>query len=233
MVAVIKAVMFDFSQTLLRCEPTGPWLDAGLARLGVDLPEPERAALAERLLVNGAMPGGPEPRRMSAEMQQLWDRRDLTAESHRAAYEGLTHLSGLPDPALARVLYDLHMEPEMWRAYPDTESTLEELRRRSIPVAVVSNIGWDMRPVFTHFGLDKLIDVFVLSYEHGVQKPDPALFQVALDALGRSGPETVMVGDDARKDGGATALGCVFHHVAPIPVDERPDALSAVLGLLG
>lgn len=230
---MITAVMFDFSQTLFRSESTGPWLDAGLARMGIELPVAERDALAGRLLENGAMPGGPEPRRLSEERQRLWDRRDLDAASHRAAYEGLTHASGIPDPALARVLYDRHMEPEAWRPYPDAEATLKDLRGRGVPVAVVSNIGWDMRPIFVHFGLDRLIDVFVLSYEHNVQKPDAALFQVALDALGRSGQETVMVGDNPRADGGATALGCTFHHVAPIPVDERPDALSAVLGMLG
>ena len=230
---MITAVMFDFSQTLFRCESAGPWLDAGLARMGLELPGPERDALVERLVVNGAMPGGPEPQRFSEESRRLWERRDLDAESHRAAYEGLTHASGIPDPALARVLYDRHMEPDAWRPYPDAEGTLKELRGRGVPVAVVSNIGWDMRPVFVHFGLDVLVDVFVLSYEHGVQKPDPALFQVALDALGKTGPETVMVGDNPRADGGARALGCDFLEVAPVPVEERPDALAAVLELLG
>jgi len=230
---VITAMMFDFSQTLFRSESTGPWLDAGLARMGLELPAAERDALVERLVDNGAMPGGPEPRRLSADVQRLWDRRDLDAESHRAAYEGLTHASRIPDPALARVLYDRHMEPEAWQPYPDAESTLKKLHGLGVPVAVVSNIGWDMRPVFERFGLDRLIQAFVLSYEHGVQKPDPALFQVALDALGRTGRETLMVGDNPRADGGATALGCTFHHVAPIPVGERPDALAAVLDMLG
>jgi HAD superfamily hydrolase (TIGR01509 family) len=233
MARVITGVMFDFSQTLFRSESTGPWLDAGLARMGLELPAAERDALAERLLENGAMPGGPEPRRLTAEQQAQWDRRDLDAESHRSAYEGLTHASDLPDPALARILYDRHMEPEAWRPYLDAEATLTELRGRGVPVAVVSNIGWDMRPIFERFGFDRLIDVFVLSYEHGVQKPDPALFRVALDALGMSGPQTVMVGDNPRADGGATALGCAFHHVAPIPIEERPDALAAVLAMLG
>lgn len=230
---MITAVLFDFSQTLFRSESTGPWLDAGLARMGLELSAAERAALVERLVENGAMPGGPEPRRLSEGLKRLWDRRDLDAASHRAAYEGLTHASGIPDPALARVLYDRHMEPEAWLPYPDAEATLQKLHGLGVPVAVVSNIGWDMRPVFVQFGLAELIQVFVLSYEHGVQKPDPALFQVALDALGRTGPETLMVGDNPHADGGATALGCAFHHVAPVPVGKRPDALAAVLGMLG
>jgi len=230
---VIKAVMFDFSQTLFRSESVGEWLDAGLRRLGLALGEPERSALEARLTETGAMPGGPEPQRMPQDLVGPWGRRDLIAADHRAAYEGLAVAAQLPDPRLARVLYDRHMEPEAWLAFPDTVPTLRELRRRGVPVAVVSNIGWDLRPVFARFGADDLVDVFVLSYEHEVQKPDPALFQVALDALGVAGEQAVMVGDNPRADGGAKALGCEFLHVPPVPVDERPDALAAVLGLLG
>lgn len=179
------------------------------------------------------MPGGPAPRRMPPELEGLWARRDLEAADHRAAYEGLAVAAGLPDPGLARVLYDRHMLPEAWHAFADTVSTLRELRRRGVPVAVVSNIGWDPRPVFARYGARELVDVFVLSYEHGVQKPDPALFRVALDALGVAGEQALMVGDNVPADGGARVLGCGFHHVAPVPVEERPDALAAVLGLLG
>lgn len=229
---MITAVMFDFSQTLFRSESTSPWLDAGLARMGLELPEPERAALVERLLETGAMPGGPEPRRLPQDLRELWELRDLDEASHRAVYQGLAAAADLPDPALAEVLYDRHMEPAAWRPFPDAEATLKELRRRGVPVAVVSNIGWDPRPLFVHFGLDELIGVYVLSYEHGAIKPDPALFEIALNALGRAGAQTLMVGDNPSADGGATALGCAFHHVSPVPVDERPDALAAVLAML-
>jgi putative hydrolase of the HAD superfamily len=234
MIGVTKAVMFDFSQTLFRSEETGDWLDAGLRRFGLALPGPERDALEARLVETGAMPGGPEPRRMPPGLVGAWEERDLDAARHRGAYEGLAAAAGLPDPALARVLYDRHMEPEAWRAYPDTVSTLERLRERGVPVAVVSNIGWDLRPVFAFHGVQGLVDVFVLSYEHGIQKPDAGLFQVALDALGVRGEQAVMVGDNVRADGGAQALGCRFLPVAPgVAVEQRPDALAAVLDLLG
>jgi putative hydrolase of the HAD superfamily len=230
---MIKAVMFDFSQTLFRSESTGTWLDVGLSRTGLQLPTLERDALVGRLMENGAMPGGPEPRRLPDELRLSWDQRDLSAESHRAAYEGLMRVSAIPIPELAQVLYNRHTEPAAWRPYPDTESTLRELRRCGVPVAVVSNIGWNMRPIFRRFDLHSLIDVFVLSYEHGVQKPDPAIFRKALNVLGTNAPQTLMVGDNLHADGAATALGCIFHHVAPTTIEERPDALAAVLNMIG
>ena len=46
----------------------------------------------------------------------------------------------------------------------------------------MSNIGWDLRPVFRAHGLDAFVDAYVLSYEHGIQKPDGRLFRAACEA---------------------------------------------------
>ena len=120
------------------------------------------------------------------------------------------------------------MKPAAWRPYPDAAEVLGELRRRGVRVAVVSNIGWDLRPVFRAHGLDPLVDAYALSYEHGVQKPDPRLFRAACDALGVAPRDALMVGDDRRADAGAAALGCRVHLVDHLPVDRRPDGLRAV-----
>jgi HAD superfamily hydrolase (TIGR01549 family) len=106
---------------------------------------------------------------------------------------------------------------------------LTELRDRGIPVAVVSNIGWDIRPLFAYREIP--VDAFVLSCEHGVQKPDPRIFEIALRALGREAGQTLMVGDDPQTDGAAADSGVAFHQVENLPVDQRPDAIAEVLSL--
>ena len=65
---------------------------------------------------------------------------------------------------------------------------LGALRERGLGIGVVSNIGWDLRPVFRAHGLDALVDAYALCYEHGVQKPDARLFRAACDALGTASP---------------------------------------------
>lgn len=230
---MIKGVMFDFSGTLLRVESTEEWLGAVLAAAGSPLPDEEFADRVRRLTEAGALPGGPSPLRVPPHLETAWRERDLTAERHRGAYTALTHEAGVTDPALARALYDRHMEPAAWQPYPDTEPTLRELRRRGIPVAVVSNIGWDMRPVFRAHGLDELVDAYVLSFEFGAQKPDPSIFRAACDRLGLDPADVLMVGDDRVADGGAQALGCTVHFVDHLPADRRPDGLAPILGLIG
>ncbi|CAG6392503.1 HAD-IA family hydrolase [Streptomyces cocklensis] len=226
-----KGCMFDFSGTVFRIEPCADWLRGALEAAGVEAPDDEIAYWAERLERFGAQPGGATPAGWRPEAEAAWEQRDLTAELHRHAYRVQSRASGLPWD-IHDVLYDRHMSPAAWRPYPDAAEVLAELRARGVPVAVVSNIGWDLRPVFAAHGLAELVDAFVLSYEFGRQKPDPAIFLAACEALGVAPQDTLMVGDDREADGGAAALGCPVHFVDHLPAAGRPDALRGVLDLL-
>ncbi|MFJ4537429.1 HAD family hydrolase [Streptomyces tibetensis] len=228
----MTAVLFDFSGTLFRVESTDSWLRGALAGTDVRLAEAELAAAVLALEAVGALPGGGDPARVPEELADAWLIRDRSAALHRAAYTGLSRQVPLPDPALYDALYDRHMAPAAWSPYPDAVEVLRTLRERGVPVGVVSNIGWDLRPVFRAHGLDPYIDTYVLSFEHGVQKPDPQLFATACEALGADPRTTLMVGDDRRADGGAAALGCGVHFVDHLPAADRPDGLRPVLDLV-
>jgi putative hydrolase of the HAD superfamily len=229
----MTAVLFDFSGTLFRVEPTESWLRAVLDETGHTLPEDELVRLAQALEEAGALPGGAAPARVPADLAAVWAIRDESAELHRAAYTGLSRRVPLPDPALHDALYERHMTPAAWTPYPDAPEVLRTLRERGIGVGVVSNIGWDPRPVFRAHGLDGYVGTYTLSYEHGVQKPDPRLFEVACEALGADPRRVLMVGDSRAADGGAAALGCRTHFVDHLPVSRRPDGLLPVLALMG
>ncbi|WP_190066680.1 HAD family hydrolase [Streptomyces griseocarneus] len=227
----VRGVLFDFSGTLFRVEPTASWLRAALGRAGVAAGDEDVARLAALLEEAGAQPGGTRPCRVPPHLADAWAGRDLSPEQHRAAYTGLARQVPLPGAGLHEALYARHMEPAAWRPYADAADVLGELRRRGVRTAVVSNIGWDLRPVFRAHGLDELVDSYVLSYEHGAQKPEPRLFRVACEALGLPPGEVLMVGDNQRADGGAGRIGCAVRFVEHLPVEERPEGLRPVLGL--
>lgn len=229
----IKGALFDFSGTLFRVEPTDAWLRAVLDASGTAVPEEDLQRYARLLEEAGALPGGAPPQVVPPHLAGVWESRDRTAEDHRAAYTGLARQVPLPRPELYDALYDRHMRPVAWRPYPDAAEVLRELRRRGVRIAVVSNIGWDLRPVFRAHGLDEFVDAYALSYEHGAQKPDPRLFRVACEALGVAPADAVMVGDDRRADAGAARLGCQVRLVDHLPVERRPDGLRPVLDLAG
>lgn len=225
----MKAVIFDFSGTLFRCEETAAWLRAVLASSGIETTEEEIAHYAGRLHASGGQPGGYTDFAVPGELAELWRRRDLDPEAHHAVYTELMRRADLPWPGIEERLYDRHWRPEAWVPYPDARATLELLARRGTPVAVLSNIVSDVREVVAYYGLGGLVAAYVLSYEQGIQKPDPEIFRRACDLLGHDPADVLMVGDNQVADGAATKIGCAFRLVPHLPVTERPAALLAAV----
>jgi FMN phosphatase YigB (HAD superfamily) len=98
-------------------------------------------------------------------------------------------------------------------------------------VAVVSNIGFDIRPLMDDFGLADLVNVYTLSYEVGRCKPEPGIFYAACAAL-RVDPERALMVGDTPADAGAAAAGCSAL-VLPASPPGALHGLGAVLGLVG
>ncbi|MEU0036379.1 HAD-IA family hydrolase [Streptomyces sp. NPDC006333] len=147
-------------------------------------------------------------------------------------FTGLARQAELPWEGLYDALYERTFQPAAWRLYLDALDVLRGLRERGVRIAVVSNVGWDLRPVFDALGLTPYIDANILSYEVGVHKPDPRIFRLACDRLGVNPAEALMVGDERQKDGGAEAVGCRHLPVEHLPVESRPEGLQAVLGMV-
>ena len=78
--------------------------------------------------------------------------------------------------------------------------TLGWLRQREVRLALVSNLASPYTDPIHDLGLEALVDATIYSCEHGVIKPDPAIFEAALAALGAAAADTIMVGDNAYDD---------------------------------
>jgi HAD superfamily hydrolase (TIGR01509 family) len=93
----------------------------------------------------------------------------------------------------------------------------------------------DIRPAFAAAGLGEVVDTFALSFEQGVQKPDPAMFTRTLAALGLEPSEALMVGDRSRPDGAAEELGIATLLLPPLvsPRDRRLHHALALCGAAG
>ncbi|NBE85141.1 HAD-IA family hydrolase [Micromonospora sp. NEAU-HG-1] len=224
----VEAVLFDFHGTLAQVEKPHDWVLAAAAACGATLERARATGLADRLLTAGRA-GGPLPARVPPALAELWADRDLYPHAHRGAYTGLAATVDAGIDGLADALYDRVLMPEGWVPYPDAAPTLAALREAGVKVAVVSNIGFDIRPFFAAWGLDGLIDAYALSYEVGRCKPDPGIFWRACGMLGVDPERALMVGDTAA-DAGAVRAGCAAL-VLPEAEPGRPNGLGSVLGL--
>jgi HAD superfamily hydrolase (TIGR01509 family) len=223
-------VLFDFHGTLAQVEDPVAWVHAAAAECGVTLPEPRATVLADRLVTAGRA-GGPLPHRVPPHLAEVWANRDLYEYAHRATYTGLAATVDSGVEGLPEALYERLLRPEGWAVYKDTLETLAALHDAQVPVAVVSNIGFDIRPVTRALGIDGYITAYVLSYELGRCKPDPAIFREACTVLGVMPSQALMVGDTPA-DGAAVHAGCRAYLVPTAPPGV-PNGVSGVLRVLG
>ena len=223
-------MLFDFHGTLAQVEDSVQWVQAAAVACGHEFDRGKATVLADRLVTAGRA-GGPLPPRVPPHLAEHWADRDLYAHSHRAAYTGLAATVPTEVEGLADALYDRVLGAEGWLPYADTEPTLRTLHEAGIKVAVVSNIGFDIRPHFAAWGFDGMIDAYALSYELGRTKPDPAIFLRACGMLGADPERTLMVGDSPA-DAGAVRAGLAAL-VLPASEPGRPNGLTAALALAG
>jgi HAD superfamily hydrolase (TIGR01509 family) len=224
------AVLFDFHGTLAQVEEPVGWVRAAAATCGVELERARATVLADRLVTAGR-PGGPLPRRIPPHLAEVWAERDLDTYAHRSAFTGLAEQVDTDIDGLAEALYERLLVAAGWAVYADTLPTLVALRASGIPVALISNIGFDMRPIAADLGFADLVDAFVLSYELGRCKPDPAIFLSACAALGVAPERALMVGDTPA-DAAATAVGCTAY-IVPARGPGETNGLGSVLDLVG
>nr|WP_018352444.1 HAD family hydrolase [Longispora albida] len=225
----VEAVLLDFHGTVAQVEEPARWLAKALDACGAQLEGPKATILLDRLLTAGRA-GGPVPNRIPPRLAEVWANRDLYGYAHREAYAGLAATVDTGVDGLAEALYDRVTLADGWVAYADTVPVLQALKDAGVPTALVSNIGFDIRPMCDELGFGHLITEWVLSYELGRCKPERAVFTHACRALGVPEERALMVGDSAA-DGGAVTAG-LQTMLLPASPPGAVHGLAAILDLI-
>ncbi|MBX5489891.1 MAG: HAD-IA family hydrolase [Chloroflexi bacterium] len=207
----IRAVFFDVGGTLVYPHPSFPGVIARvLAQHGFPVPEEQIAALEPIVLAEMATlhAAGGGFTRSEAESRQFW---------HGLYCRFLDHL-GIPAGGdLPRHLYDEFIKYETYRLYPDTLPALEALRARGVALGIISNWESWLEPLLLHLEIHGFFAATAISGHHGVEKPDPRIFELAVASLGVPPAEAAHVGDSVRHDvEGARRAGLV-----PVLIDRR------------
>lgn len=224
---MIRALLFDLDNTLTDfMKMKAAAIDAAVEGM-IDMGLPLRAADA-RQRIDAIY------RREGIEYQRVFD-----------AFLSET-LGSVPNPILAAgIVHYRRVRDTYLVLYPHVRPTLVELLRRGCQLAVVSDApslqAWQR---LHHLGLEHLFRPVVTFDDTGQRKPSPAPFRRALELLGRSPAEVLMVGDWPERDMiGAKALGMrtVFARYgdtfgtvnsgADFEVDDIAELLGIVDGL--
>jgi len=192
-----RGVFFDVGDTLLAPHPSFLELFALiLQEQGYPLTPAE---VEEALQAVG--------RSVSEVIAQSGDQRWSTSREKSRAfwsrlYGAMLDNRGIPDPegTIFEALYGRFTSYESYRLFPDVVPTLEACRNAGLRMAVVSNFEEWLEGMLVEFRVAPFFDCLVISGKEGVEKPDPAIFRLALNRTGLKAAEVAFVGDHPKLD---------------------------------
>ena len=204
------------------------FLDAGGVLMFPNWSRVESALAKQGVEVSADALSRAEPRAR----KQLDDQRTIgtTTDASRGwlFFDLILEQAGIPrSPQTAAALSELHTYHKannLWELVPDgVVPALTALRAHGLKLVVVSNANGTLQAHMRRVGLAPHFDVVIDSHDEGVEKPDPRLFQIALERAGARPESTVHVGDIYQIDVvGARAAG-----IRGLLLDEtglHPDA---------
>ncbi len=211
-----------------------PPIDAVLLDVGgvLVLPDHERIAGA---LARAGVPADPErlDRAHYAGVAALTEFTEGDREIWVAYNRAYARACEVPEEALGDAVEHLLNEfatGEVWdRTIPGTTDALREIGGLGIPMAIVSNADGNCEQRLRDAAICQLgpgagVDVAAIldSTVVGVAKPDPRIFELALEVLDVAPERVIHVGDTPGADvDGARAAG--VHPVLMDPYDLHPD----------
>lgn len=124
----------------------------------------------------------------------------------------MLHLAGIPEATVRSWLGALwveHVRLNLWSLVPPgLGEALDAARGGGVKVAIVSNSEGMLDELFVALGVRGHFDLVLDSGKVGVEKPDPAIFRMALDRFGVAPGEALHLGDSIATDvEGARAAG--------------------------
>lgn len=191
---MIEIVFFDAGETILHPYPSFPELFARTcAQHGYKVDPAEVKTVQERLgphLIEVANESGVEDASLSA---------DASRAFWTYLYRRLLAELGL-DEALADELYYVFSDSRSYKLFDDVTTTLDELKIAGYRIGLISNFeGW-LEKMLVELEVGHVFEVTVISGIAGVEKPDPRIYEIALEKAGVDPQKAVHVGDSPKFD---------------------------------
>jgi HAD superfamily hydrolase (TIGR01549 family) len=212
---VIKAVFFDWFNTLARYDPPREETESLVLReLGFDVPlEKVRAGVftADRGWFEENT-RSPIRKRSVAEQANMYMQYQQTV--------------------LATVGIDIHGKPQIlgklvkrmqetslkmhFVLFQDVLPAMQKVKERKLIIGILTNLDRDMTPLCRELGLDKYVDFVITTSEVGADKPNAPIFLAALKRVSVQAAEAIHVGDQYQVD----VLGARGVGIKPLLIDR-------------
>ncbi len=204
----LRVIFFDVVGTLLRVRGSvGQAYSQVAAEYGVGVdPQALDRAFAQ------AFASAPPPAcgGLSGSSLLAWERA-WWQQVVRQTFAGVGSLADFGEERFAAFfahLFEYFAGADPWELYPETLPVLQALQGEGIRLGVISNFDSRLPRVLQALGLEGYFSSLTLSTQVGYAKPDPRIFQAALETQGIPPEAACHIGDSYREDyQGATAAG--------------------------
>jgi len=180
----VRAVFFDAGNTLTYLDLA--WIAARLREDGWDMDEES--------LFYGQCVASYEASRMALLMKYPTD-----SDRQVPYFSRVLELAGIPKDFTedcAMILAEEHKRSILWRNVPPfVHATLDELKNRGYILGVVSNTDGRLKALLDRTRLTRFFKCIIDSSVVGVEKPHPAIFERAVEAVETEPSSCIYVGD--------------------------------------
>jgi putative hydrolase of the HAD superfamily len=215
---MIKMIFFDAGGTILEPYPTFAEAFARICRAhGHEVDPADVQPLFQRFGPNVAEmareSGVTNPTTSPEASQIFW----------RHLYGRFLRALGISDDDLREDLLVTFSDKASYKLFPDVLGSFEELRQAGYRLGLISNFERWLEEVLIEEKAGEIFDVTVISGIEGIEKPDPAIYEIAIARAGVDPQECVHVGDSIANDlEPAAAVG-----MKPVMIDRSesfPDS---------
>lgn len=216
----IRTIFFDAGFTLLRASPSIIETCQDVCqREGVQV-DPEQ--LAEQLPEADAYfleAGKANPRTWASEEAII---RFWTGYYTRLLRPCMAEANETRLARCVREIIKAYNQHTHWELYPDVLPTLQALQGRGLTLGIISDWGMSLAPIILGLNLPRYFDCVIISAFTRHAKPEPGLYDTALQRAGAIPDYAIHIGDSYIHD----VLGARSVGITPILID-RPGKLQA------
>jgi len=210
--AMIKAVFFDFYNTLITFDPPREILQVrACLDFGIEV-DPQ--ALPRGYWVADDFMSRENARlsiqkRSKEEAQEFWANYEATL-LRTAGVEVSGELA-------LRIFTRLRQMDRNYVLFDDVLPAINLLKKRGMVLGIISNLSRSLDGQCSELGLTPHIDFALTSFEVGSEKPHPPIFLAALERAGVSASEVIHVGDQYHAD----VIGARGAGIKPLLLDRN------------
>jgi 2-haloacid dehalogenase len=161
----------------------------------------------------------PNPEAVDSFLKEIhfpeWNARQ---DAGRSFKEGIAELSAqFPQYAELIQAYDTHWQESITEVYSGTVEIVRNLKQAGWPLYLLSNFSAEKFPLMQQrYDFLQLFDDMIISGEHKMIKPDPAIYRLTLNRIKRKANECLFIDDSLHNIETARRLGFhIIHFQSP------------------